>query len=216
MEGTYPKIIQAVHTERATTVLLKNKKNALKDLFDEGCVDEVDYAALRKEVDKTLLKIRHSNVALEDIRFNEVFAHCPLFSVLNQHELAELRNKAKMRDLKKGTVLIKRGSTIKSAFVIVSGSVKELFRDSDDSIDFHLIRSVGSVLDAYDFTYKEEAKCEAKARNAVKVYEIEEGAITELINNNYEFKKLWFKSLFIYCNHIHKGLNEVEGEGRRE
>ena len=39
LEGTYPKIIQAVHTERATTVLLKNKKNALKDLFDEGCVD---------------------------------------------------------------------------------------------------------------------------------------------------------------------------------
>ena len=34
LETTYPKILQAVHTERATTSVLTNKKNALKHLFD--------------------------------------------------------------------------------------------------------------------------------------------------------------------------------------
>ena len=85
LEGTYPKIIQAVHTERATTVLLKNKKNVLKNLLGEGCIDETDYAELRREIDQTLVKVRGSNVVMEDIRFNEVFAHCPLFSILNQY-----------------------------------------------------------------------------------------------------------------------------------
>jgi hypothetical protein len=131
LEGTYPKIIQSVHTERATTVLLKNKKNALKDLFDEGCIDEVDYAALRKEIDQSLVNIRNESVALEDIRFNEVFAHCPLFSMLNQEELSELRSKAKLKEYKKGAVLIKMGSRIKTAIIIVSGSVKESFKDDD-------------------------------------------------------------------------------------
>ena len=44
---------------------------------------------------------------------------------------------------------------------------------------------MGCVINAYDFTYKEESKSEAKARNAVKVYEIEEAAINDLINNNF-------------------------------
>jgi hypothetical protein len=74
-----------------------------------------------------------------------------------------------------------------------------------------LIRSVGSVLDAYDFTYKEEAKCEAKARNNVKIYEIEENAIQELINSNFEFKKLWFKYMFTYCYRLHEGIDDIYG-----
>jgi hypothetical protein len=74
---------------------------------------------------------------------------------------------------------------------------------------FHMIRSVGCVLDAYDLTYKEDAKCEAKARNALKAYEIDESAITELINTNFEFKKLWFKALFNYCCHLHEGVEQI-------
>ena len=70
-----------------------------------------------------------------------------------------------------------------------------------------MIRSVGSVLNAYDYTYKEESKCEAKARNNVKLYEIEDSAINELMKTNFEFKKLWFKYLFAYCHKIHDGLD---------
>ena len=69
--------------------------------------------------------------------------------------------------------------------MLVSGSVKETFRGDDKFEDFHLIRSVGCVLNAYDFTYKEDSKCEAKSRNAVKFYEIEEAAINDLMNTNF-------------------------------
>lgn len=40
--------MQSVHTVRATTILLKNKKNSLKKMFNEGFIDENDYLALRK------------------------------------------------------------------------------------------------------------------------------------------------------------------------
>ena len=54
-----------MHTERATTILLKNKKNELKHLYDEGYIDENEYHLLRKEVDKTLVRIRGNNVRIE-------------------------------------------------------------------------------------------------------------------------------------------------------
>ena len=114
---------------------------------------------IRKEIDARILQVRGSNVSLDEIRFNEIFAHCPLFSMLNQTELSELRSKSKIKEHKKGAVLIKSNTRVKTAMIVVSGSVKETFKGQDEKNDFHLIRSVGSVLDAYDFTYKEEAKC---------------------------------------------------------
>lgn len=98
---------------------------------------------------------------------------------------------------------------MKSAIVLVSGSAKETFKDEDNREGFHLIRSVGCVLNPYDFIYKEDSKCEVRARNAVRFYEIEEAAIADLMNNNLEFKKVWFKSMFIYCHHLHDGLRLI-------
>ena len=117
------------------------------------------------------MNIKGNNVRIDEIKFSEVFAHCPLFSTLSQQDIVNLRMKAKEKTYPKGATLIKRESEIKFATIIISGSVKEQFKE--DYGKFYLIRSVGCVLDAYDFTYKERAKCEAKARNTVKVLEIE-------------------------------------------
>lgn len=140
---------------------------------------------MRREVDKKLVSVRGSNVVLEDIRFNEVFAHSPLFSMLSQQELSDVRARSKLREQRKGAVIIRAGSKVKSAIVLVSGCVKETFKEDDHREGFHLVRSVGCVLNAYDFTYKEESKAEVKARNAVKFYEIEEGAIKDLMRTNF-------------------------------
>lgn len=43
----------------------------------------------------------------------------------------------------------------------------------------------------------------------MKVLEIEEAVIANLLNNNVEFKKQWYKSLFIYCIHHFKGFEQV-------
>lgn len=60
--------------------------------------------------------------------------------------------KAKEKTYPKGALIIRKDSQVKTANIIISGSVREQFKD--DYGKFHLIRSVGSVLDAYDFTYK--------------------------------------------------------------
>lgn len=60
--------------------------------------------------------------------------------------------KAKEKTYPKGAPIIRKDSQVKTANIIISGSVREQFKD--DYGKFHLIRSVGSVLDAYDFTYK--------------------------------------------------------------
>ena len=51
LENNYPTVIKAVHTTKASTVLLKHKKHVLKELHDEGFVDDTDYNILRKEID---------------------------------------------------------------------------------------------------------------------------------------------------------------------
>lgn len=60
--------------------------------------------------------------------------------------------KAKDKTYSKGTVLIRKDSQIKFASILISGSVKEQFKDEYGK--FYLIRSLGCVIDAYDFTYR--------------------------------------------------------------
>ena len=65
--------------------------------------------------------------------------------------------KAKEKSYPKGASLIRKDQQLKVATIIISGSVKEQYKEEYGK--FYMIRSVGSVLDAYDFTYKEAAKC---------------------------------------------------------
>lgn len=39
-------------------------------------------------------------------------------------------------------------------------------------------------MNPFDFTFKAISKCTAKARNSVKVLEVEEASIANLLNNN--------------------------------
>jgi hypothetical protein len=64
LENSYPTIIQAVHTERATTILLKSKRSSLKRFYEEGYIDEKDYSSLRQEIDLALVKIRSNNIRI--------------------------------------------------------------------------------------------------------------------------------------------------------
>lgn len=40
-----------------------------------------------------------------------------------------------------------------------------------------MTRSIGNILNPYDFTYESPSKCTAKARNTVKVHELDKGFI---------------------------------------
>ena len=70
IEHNHRNVIQAVHTARAATVLLKFKKHQLKEMFEEGFVDESDYSALRKEIDYGLIEIQIHDFRLENVNFN--------------------------------------------------------------------------------------------------------------------------------------------------
>lgn len=83
LENTFPEVIQVVHTRRAATILLKNKKNNLKKMYEEGFVDDLQYQALRKEIDTELVNAHQTNMKLE-LRINEVLLDCPLFSTLSK------------------------------------------------------------------------------------------------------------------------------------
>ena len=83
VENSYPTVIQAVHTARAATVLLKHKKQMLKGMYEEGFVDENDYTTLRKEIDHGLIEVQIHDFKLEKVHFNEVLTECPLFSSLS-------------------------------------------------------------------------------------------------------------------------------------
>lgn len=70
LESNYPQIIQAVHTARASTILLNHKKIKLESLHEEGFVDGKDFEDLRKEIDRSLVNVHFNEFRTDEIRFN--------------------------------------------------------------------------------------------------------------------------------------------------
>lgn len=48
LENSFPDVISAVHTRRASTIVLKDKKNNLKKMYEEGFIDQHQFEILRK------------------------------------------------------------------------------------------------------------------------------------------------------------------------
>lgn len=65
-----------------------------------------------------------------------------------------------------------------SVFFISSGSVREQFET------FYLVKSAGSVVNPYNFTFKNDSRCKVQALNDVKVMEIKSEVIESLLNIN--------------------------------
>lgn len=69
-----------------------------------------------------------------------------------------------------------------------------------------MIKSAGNVLNPYDITLKKDSRCNAVAMNTVKVMQIKHDVVEELINTNIEFKKKWYKTVFMYETYFNKNL----------
>jgi len=86
----------------------------------------------------------------------------------------------------------------------MSGTVKEQFDD------FYLIRGIGNVLNPYDFTYSEPSKCTIKASTTTKVMEVKAEVIRDLLKTRIDFRKKWYKSIFMYSVRHKKSLEFLE------
>ena len=204
LENNYPMVIKAVHTTKASTILLKHKKHKLKEMLEEGFVDDGDYADLRLEIDQSLVKIQIKDFELSEVKFNEVLTECPLFSNLPTQEIVNIRMKSTERVFPPATTIQLKGREIKNVYFIISGSVKEQFEE------FYLMRGIGNMLNSHDFIYKEESKAMIKTLTETKVIQIQDKVIDDLLERFPEFRKRWFKSVFPYSLKLGRGHNFFE------
>lgn len=166
LESNFPDVITAVHTRRAATIVLKNKKNSLKKMHEEGFIDDLQYQALRKEIDVNLVSVHLAPLRLEELRVNEILIDCPLFSTLSKPEIAKIKSQSIERTFQKDSTIVSFDGELNSCYILVSGSVREQFET------FYIIKSTGGVINPYDLTQKRDSKCSVRALNTVKVMEI--------------------------------------------
>lgn len=53
-------------------------------MYEEGFIDDLQYQALRKEIDVNLVSVHLAPLRLEELRVNEILIDCPLFSTLSK------------------------------------------------------------------------------------------------------------------------------------
>ena len=204
LENNYPTVIKAVHTTKASTVLLKHKKHMLKELHEEGFVDDTDYNTLRKEIDQRLVAVQIHDFELSEVKFNEVLTECPLFSNLPTTEIVNIRMKSTERVFPANSTILPKGKEIKNVYFIIYGSVREQFSD------FYFMRAIGNVVNPYDFIYQEGSQANVRSVTETKVMQIQDKIIYELLDKYPDFRKRWFKTIIPYSFKLGRGQELVQ------
>jgi hypothetical protein len=65
-------MVSAIHTKRASITILEHYKHFIMDYKNKGYIDDADYAQLRKDIDRKMVKLE-----------NYVFEENPNMSVDN-------------------------------------------------------------------------------------------------------------------------------------
>ena len=204
LENSYPMVIKAVHTVKASTILLKHKKHILKELHEEGFVDTTDYNSLRKEIDESLVAVQLHDFELSEVKFNEVLTECPLFSNLPTSEIVNIRMKSTERVFPRNSTILAKGSPVKNVYFIITGSIREQFED------FYYMRGIGNVVNPYDFIYQEPSRANVRSTTDTKVMQIQDKVIYELLDKYPDFRKKWFKTIIPYSFKLGKGHELVQ------
>lgn len=93
-------------------------------MFEEGFIDDIQYQALRKEIDVNLVSVHLAPLRLEELRVNEILIDCPLFSTLSKPEIAKIKNQSVERFFEKDSTIVQFEGELNSVFILVSGSVR--------------------------------------------------------------------------------------------
>lgn len=93
---TFEKMVSAIHTKRASITILEHYKHFIIDYKNKGYIDDADYAQLRKDIDRKMVKLE--NYVFEETPVQTVDNYFrvqyPIFRHLSNSQINMIKSKS--------------------------------------------------------------------------------------------------------------------------
>jgi len=190
LQGNFLEIIKAIQIQRAANQILDHQKHFLSEMLHSGQIEEKEYAAIRRKIDRKLNSLDNFKIDWHLPTFNEFVVEFPIFSNFSAQDARDIQRESKSVNFYKGDFLYKIGSPCNGVFFITKGGVLESL---DARRQFY--RGVGAILSFANMVNEERTaltNCEAFSDVTVTFVPFEK--LDPIVEINYAFEEKIYKN----------------------
>ena len=190
LQGNFLEIIQAIQIQRAANQILDYQKHFLSEMLHSGQIEEKEYAAIRRKIDRRINSLDNIKIDWRLPTFNEFVVEFPIFSNLSAQDARDIQRDSKSTNFHKGDFLYRIGDPCQGVFFITKGRVIE-------SIDARrqFSRGVGAILSfANMVNHKRESLTSCEAFSDVTVTFVPFEKLDPIVKRSPDFEEKIYKN----------------------
>jgi len=125
LQDNFLEIIKTIQCQRAANQILYQQRHFLDDMLHSGQIEEKEYSAIRRKLDRKLNNLDNFKIDWHFPTFNEFVVEFPIFSNLSVDDARNLQRESKQVNFHKGDYLYQMGAPTTGVFFVTKGRVIE-------------------------------------------------------------------------------------------
>ena len=192
IQDQFSETIKNIQVKRASYNVLHFQRQFLDHALKEGQIEEKEYADIRKQVDRRIIKLEDSKSYGEwsAPTFDDFVMQFPVFAPLRRNEIDKIKSSAQTRVLQSGQPLYTKNTPVEGLFVITKGVVLQQSSDKAQGSKFGLgsILSFGNLINENHI-----ALSSCAAIDQVHAQYIPFVILESIIQGNKDFEEICYK-----------------------
>lgn len=123
----HPSIVTAVKTRQASRGVLNGIREAVRELKEDGVLDETDAEQLRHQCEQLMKKLESHVATLNPADPTHLLLEVPWLDGATENEIATIQAITELKSYELGDVLAHAGDPSNGIFIVVSGMVRIVF-----------------------------------------------------------------------------------------
>lgn len=187
VRNSYPEVYRSIQSRHATEYILHHQKRIIKNLFEDGLLEEKELQKMNLLVSKHIFNLRSRPHQFNLPPQEAILMDLPFLQHLSEKAKQELLPFCERKIYEKGDVIFERSERSKGFFVVTRGFV-------NISVDKHVMETAGSgtILGIWALLSNELYFANAEAQTYVELFRIEKSKFLRFVRDHEETEEhLW-------------------------
>ncbi|CAK77260.1 unnamed protein product (macronuclear) [Paramecium tetraurelia] len=190
LNDTFPEIVRAIQTKRASHSILTHQRHYLDDTQQNGLVDEKEYQLLKKEINTRLVDLENHQFDMVLPSFHVLAMEFPIFSGLVSTDLDNIIKSAYEKKFGPDEIIYEQGMTCQNIYIVSKGNVVDEFAGGT------IRKGLGTLITYTNLIGDGTCMSTAKTTADSLLYSLNLKILKDLMSKNPDFEfKIYINSL---------------------
>ncbi|CAD8098564.1 unnamed protein product [Paramecium primaurelia] len=190
LNDTFPEVIRAIQTKRASHTVLMHQKHHLEENQKNGLVDDKEFNSLKANIDARLVQLENHSFDWQIPTFHAFAMEFPIFTGVPKEELDTIVKSTYEKRYQQDEIIYEKGMTCQNIYIVQKGTV-------DDEVGTHILKKgLGSLLSYANLIGDGKCMTTARAASETVLHSLNLNVLRQLMQKSELFEqKIYINSI---------------------